>query len=66
MYSKALLAILNDLDFLLLKGQYHDNVCSLQNFVAGRCTTQKFMATFCKSEKPDLHREPPCLKNHSF
>jgi hypothetical protein len=27
---------------------------------------KKFMATFCKSEKPVLHRETPCLKNHSF
>jgi hypothetical protein len=60
------LHILNGLDFLLLKGQSHDNVCSLQNFVAVRCTTQKFIATFCKSKKPVLHWEPPCLKNHTF
>jgi hypothetical protein len=33
MYSKPLLAKLNGLDFLLLKGQSHNNVCSLQNFV---------------------------------
>jgi hypothetical protein len=55
MYSKPLLARLNGLD-LLLKGQSRDDVCSLQNFVVVRCTTQKFMATFCKSEKPILHR----------
>jgi hypothetical protein len=24
------------------------------------------LATFCKSEKPILHLEPPCLKNRSF
>jgi hypothetical protein len=66
MYSKPLLARLNGLDFLLLKGQSYNNVCTLQNFVAVRCMTQKFIATFCKSEKPVLHRERPCLKNHSF
>jgi hypothetical protein len=66
MYSKLLLARLNGLDFLLIKGQSLDYVCSLQNFGAERCKTQKFMATFCKSEKLVLHREPPCLKTHSF
>jgi hypothetical protein len=29
MYSKPLLARLNGFDFLLLKGQSHDNVCVL-------------------------------------
>jgi hypothetical protein len=66
MYSKPLPSRLNGLDFLLLKGQSHYNVCSLQNFVMVRCTTKKFMATFCKSEKPVFHREPLCLNNHSF
>jgi hypothetical protein len=46
MYSMPLLARLNGFDFLLLKGQSHDNECSLQNFVAVHCTTQKLMATF--------------------
>jgi hypothetical protein len=32
MYSQPLLARLIGLDFLLLKGQSHGNVCSLQNF----------------------------------
>jgi hypothetical protein len=27
---------------------------------------KKIMATFCKSEKPVLHRETPCLKNRRF
>jgi hypothetical protein len=42
MFSRALLTKLNCLDFLLLKGQSHDKVL------------KKFMATFCKSEKPVL------------
>jgi hypothetical protein len=52
-YSKALLSKLNCFD-------------SLQNFVGVRCTTQQFIATFCKSEKPVFHQEHPCFKNHSF
>jgi hypothetical protein len=49
MYSKPHLARFNVFNFLILKGQSHDNVCSLQNFVVVRCMAQKFMATFCKS-----------------
>jgi hypothetical protein len=48
MCSKSLLAKLKGLDFLLLKGQSHDNVRSLPNFMEVRFTTQKFIATFCK------------------
>jgi hypothetical protein len=55
MFSRALIPKLNVLDFRELKGQSHDKV-----------SLQKFLATFCKSEKPILHLAPPCLKNHSF
>jgi hypothetical protein len=29
-------------------------------------TVQQFIAKSAKSEKPVLHRDPPCLKNGSY
>jgi hypothetical protein len=62
MLSRALLTKLNCLDFLVLKG--HPTIKFVfAKFCRYHCTTKQFVATFCKSEKPVLHLEPPCLKN---
>jgi hypothetical protein len=56
MFSRALIPKLKVFDFCVLKGQSQDKVS----------LCKKFLATFCKSEKPILHLEPPCLKSHNF
>jgi hypothetical protein len=38
----------------------------LQHVVAVRCMIQRSTTESLKSEKPVLHRKPPCLKNRGF
>jgi hypothetical protein len=56
MFPRALLTKLSFFKFSTVKGTVSKYSLNLK----------KFIATFCKSEKPVLHRGTPCLKNHSF
>jgi hypothetical protein len=46
---------------LLVTGHFYKIMHLFQHVVAVRCTVQRFMAKFAKSEKPVLHRKPSSL-----
>jgi hypothetical protein len=67
MYSKALIPKLNCLDFLLLRGQSHNKVCTHKTF-----WLPLYDAVVCSNILQiretgfTVHHEPPCLKNRNF